>query len=359
MVIIYQPWTNCSSQDLAFYGLGLNNSIFLESTGYAKGTDLYEKLYNNSVGLIILSIAGSLPGYWAAVLTIDVVGRRPLQIAGFLILTILFCILGFAYDDLSLRSFLALYIIAQFFFNLGPNTTTFIVPGECFPTRYRATGHGLSAAAGKLGAIVAQVISLPLVTRDDGTRPDRLMQLFALFMLCGVFTSLLVPETTGLTLEELAGEPPTSHGSGRNGSVSMRASARRLLSHPFVGGQPAGLMYPRAGGVKRVWRRSPRPGGPRTASPEMAAAVDPETGRIASVRGRGWWRQKKKVHIPDLRDEYGLSSSTSSTRPINVRPVSTPPGSLPPWNAGWGKVDRGVHAPDNIRLQDVGGLVVE
>ncbi|KAK7748882.1 hypothetical protein SLS53_000906 [Cytospora paraplurivora] len=345
--------------DLAFYGLGLNNSIFLESTGYAKGTDLYEKLYNNSVGLIILSIAGSLPGYWTAILTIDTVGRKPLQIVGFLILTILFCILGFAYNSLSLKSFLALYIIAQFFFNLGPNTTTFIVPGECFPTRYRATGHGLSAAAGKLGAIVAQVISLPLITREDDTRPDRLMQLLALFMLCGVFTSLLIPETKGLTLEELAGEPPPSYNSGRNGDLSMHPSARRLWN-PFVGGQPAGFMYPRAGGVKRVWRRSPRPHSPRITSPEMAAALDPETGRIASVRVRGWWRQKKKkVHIPDLRDEYGLSSSTSSTRPINVRRVSPQPGSLPPWNAGWGRIDRGVHAPDNIRLQDVGGLIVE
>ena len=32
------------------------------------------------------------------------------------------------------------------------------------------------------------------------------MQIFALFMLCGVFTSLLIPETKRKTLEELAGE---------------------------------------------------------------------------------------------------------------------------------------------------------
>ena len=51
-----------------------------------------------------------------------------------------------------------LYCFANFFQNFGPNVTTFVIPGEVFPTRYRATGHGLSAACGKLGAIVAQVI---------------------------------------------------------------------------------------------------------------------------------------------------------------------------------------------------------
>ena len=39
---------------------------------------------------------------------------------------------------------------------LGPNATTFIVPGECFPTRYRSTYYGISAASGKLGAVIAQ-----------------------------------------------------------------------------------------------------------------------------------------------------------------------------------------------------------
>jgi len=35
---------------------------------------------------------------------------------------------------------------------------------------------------------------------------DKLMQVFALFMLCGLLTSLLLPETKRKTLEELAGE---------------------------------------------------------------------------------------------------------------------------------------------------------
>lgn len=132
-------------------------------------------------------------------------------------LTILFVIIGFAYDKLihTHNGLLALYVIAQFFFNFGPNATTFIVPGECFPTRYRSTSHGISAAAGKVGAIIAQCVFGPLVHRgakkpDDSPWLNHVMQIFSLFMLCGFATSWLIPETKRQTLEVLSGEPKTS-----------------------------------------------------------------------------------------------------------------------------------------------------
>lgn len=53
---------------------------------------------------------------------------------------------------------MVLLSLANFFQNFGPNTTTFIVPGEVFPTRYRSTAHGISAASGKLGAVIAQFL---------------------------------------------------------------------------------------------------------------------------------------------------------------------------------------------------------
>ncbi len=51
-----------------------------------------------------------------------------------------------------------LYCLAGFFENFGPNVTTFVIPGEVFPTRYRSTAHGISAASGKFGSIIAQII---------------------------------------------------------------------------------------------------------------------------------------------------------------------------------------------------------
>jgi PHS family inorganic phosphate transporter-like MFS transporter len=52
----------------------------------------------------------------------------------------------------------------------GPNSTTFVIPGEAFPTRYRSTAHGISAASGKLGAIIAQVGFARL--KDHGGAPQ-------------------------------------------------------------------------------------------------------------------------------------------------------------------------------------------
>ncbi|KAJ5110427.1 Repressible high-affinity phosphate permease [Penicillium argentinense] len=204
--------------DVAFYGLGLNNSIVLSAIGWTGGKNVYEILYRNAVGNLILICAGAIPGYWVTVATVDTIGRKRIQLAGFILLTIIFIAIGFGYDKLkhTHNGLLALYVLAQFFFNFGPNATTFIVPGECFPTRYRSTSHGISAAAGKIGAIIAQCVFGPLVHRgapkgsSDSPWLNHVMQIFALFMFCGIFTSLLIPETKRKTLEELSGEATPS-----------------------------------------------------------------------------------------------------------------------------------------------------
>ncbi|OJJ50631.1 hypothetical protein ASPZODRAFT_56468 [Penicilliopsis zonata CBS 506.65] len=201
--------------DVAFYGLGLNNSIILGAIGWTGGNNVYEVFYRSAVGNLILICAGAIPGYWMTVATVDTIGRKTIQLGGFILLTILFIVIGFAYDPLlhSHNGLLGLYVLAQFFFNFGPNATTFIVPGECFPTRYRSTSHGFSAASGKVGAIIAQCVFGPLVHKGAKNSSDtpwlkHVMQIFALFMLCGCFTTLLIPETKRRTLEELAGESP-------------------------------------------------------------------------------------------------------------------------------------------------------
>lgn len=79
-----------------------------------------------------------------------------------------------------------------------------------YPTRFRSTAHGISAAAGKVGAVLAQALIGPLRNKN-GTNKwlNHVMEIFALFMLCGIFTTLLIPETKRRTLEELA---ETYHG---------------------------------------------------------------------------------------------------------------------------------------------------
>ncbi|KAI0046569.1 phosphate permease [Auriscalpium vulgare] len=203
--------------DIAFYGLGLNSSIILTAIGFGstggKGTlGVYQNLHNISVGNLILSVAGLIPGYWVSFLFIDSWGRKPIQLMGFIMLTILFIIMGFGYEALNKthdrsKWFVFLYCLANFFQNFGPNVTTFVIPGEVFPTRYRSTAHGISAASGKLGAVIAQVGFARL--KDHGGKNmfvKHILEIFALFMLTGIFSTLLIPETKGKSLEELSNE---------------------------------------------------------------------------------------------------------------------------------------------------------
>ncbi|EQK97524.1 hypothetical protein G6O67_007434 [Ophiocordyceps sinensis] len=199
--------------DVAFYGLSLNNGTILSIIGYStKDThNVYDFLYKTAVGNLVIVLAGAVPGYWVSVGTIDILGRKKIQMGGFIILTVLFIVMGFAYNSLSSNGLLAIYVLAQFFFNFGPNTTTFIVPGEVFPTRYRSTSHGISAASGKVGSMIGQGAISTLRTRGatkDNPSPwmNHVLQIYALFMLLGCFTTLLIPETARRTLEELNGE---------------------------------------------------------------------------------------------------------------------------------------------------------
>ncbi|KAI0035407.1 phosphate permease [Vararia minispora EC-137] len=206
--------------DIAFYGLGLNTSSILQTIGFAgshaasgTGQNRYDTLHNVAVGNIILAFGGLIPGYWATFLFIDTWGRKPIQFMGFTMLTMIFIVMGFGYGAMQKTSsgqkaFVFLYCLANFFQNFGPNTTTFIVPGEAFPTRYRSTAHGISAASGKLGAVIAQV-GFARLQNLSGVKYkflDHILEIFAFFMLTGIFSTILIPETKGKTLEELSNE---------------------------------------------------------------------------------------------------------------------------------------------------------
>jgi MFS transporter, PHS family, inorganic phosphate transporter len=308
--------------DIVFYGLGLNNYIMLAAVGYGvmKPT-VYENLFSSAIGNLIIVCAGSLPGYWLSVIFIDATGRRILQIGGFAILTVLFCIIGFAYNSLSQGALLALYILVQLFFNFGPNSTTFIIPGECFPTRYRSTGHGISAAGGKIGATVAQIMALTLDYKDAPPICSgrdcypwvlHLMEIFAGFMLCGVLISLLIPETKRRTLEELAGEKAL---------YKIHNSSRAVSS-----------------GSKK--------------SPVLTQMRSPPLSPVANGEDGG-----RKGHIRASSSKLGRGSSERSFNQIGIALSDD----YPSRNGSSGSASGGVAHRDgwieSIPLQDMGGLL--
>ncbi|KAJ2549988.1 hypothetical protein EV175_004234 [Coemansia sp. RSA 1933] len=199
--------------DVAFYGINLNSSVVISAIGFSGNVqtdDPYRVLTRNCLGNIIINLLGSIPGYICTVFTIERIGRKPIQLFGFAALTVLYIVIGFAYHqilDASNVAFIVLFTLAQFFQNFGPNVTCFVWPGEVFPTRFRSTAHGISAASGKLGAIVAQAGLMSIKDRGGPNAfINHLIQIFALFTLVGFFVTFWIPETRGKTLEEITGE---------------------------------------------------------------------------------------------------------------------------------------------------------
>ncbi|KAJ3033194.1 hypothetical protein HDV00_006664 [Rhizophlyctis rosea] len=200
--------------DIAWYGLSLNQGVVLSLINYggAGYTDQFNINYQKAIGNLIVACAGTVPGYYVTVALIERVGRKPIQLLGFAVITIILIVLAATWTTIKSQTapFMVLFTIAQFFFQFGPNTTTFVYPGEVFPTRFRSTAHGFSAAMGKLGAIVGtQIIGVLFQQGDDKIKIC--LAVFAAVMASGFFATFLLPETKGKTLEELAGEDEVDH----------------------------------------------------------------------------------------------------------------------------------------------------
>ncbi|KXJ86028.1 major facilitator superfamily domain-containing protein [Microdochium bolleyi] len=189
--------------DVAFCGINLNQSVILSDIGYASGATPYEYLLHNAEGNLIIAVAGYVPGYFLTIAFIELLGRKWIQIQGFLVTALMFGILAGANNTLSSGARFALIIIAQLFFNFGPNATTFIIPGEVFPSRVRGIAHGFCAAVGKLGAILSGIGFNYWSQTDRAKYPGSiglsgvLWIFFALQLLGAVVTWFCVPETRG------------------------------------------------------------------------------------------------------------------------------------------------------------------
>lgn len=123
-----------------------------------------------------------------------------MQMVGFLMCFILFVVPGFHYKYYTSKehvtAFQAMYFLSSFFNQFGPNSVTFLVAAEVYPTPIRATAHGFSAACGKLGALTAAILYNYITT------PVK-FHVVPWFGLGGMLlTFLFLPDTTGLDLKE-------------------------------------------------------------------------------------------------------------------------------------------------------------
>ncbi|KAK3311332.1 major facilitator superfamily domain-containing protein [Chaetomium strumarium] len=151
---------------------------------------LIEQTKQYLVTVSIASIAGSVCFIFFA----NRIRRREWLTWSFIILTVLFLVTGGVYYGVSHRpgapATVVCVAICHFMFNFGANTLTFIIPAEIFPTCYRSTCHGISAAAGKLGSIVAVLVVYGINSGySSSTRQGLIFLLFATFMALGAIYS--------------------------------------------------------------------------------------------------------------------------------------------------------------------------
>ena len=154
--------------------------------------------------LMIFAVAAA-PGYLASILLMDRIGHRRLQMIGFAVMAVSFGLIalapGMTHDVLP---FLLLYGVSFFFTEFGPNCTTFVIPAEVFPTSGRTTGHGIAAGVGKLGAFVGTFL-FPFISHAGGLK-GAMMFAAGVSLLGLLLTQLILPETSGQTLEALSAE---------------------------------------------------------------------------------------------------------------------------------------------------------
>lgn len=144
--------------DVTFYGTGeFKHSVSEALFPVDADASPSEKVAQDALfGVIISSIA--LPGYICSCVFIDRIGLWNLQVGGFAAMIIAYLVMALAIqfglpaNMVGLNLFI--FGLTFFFTNFGPNTTTFIIPSEIYPHSVRATCHGISAAFGKIGAIV-------------------------------------------------------------------------------------------------------------------------------------------------------------------------------------------------------------
>ena len=154
--------------DVVFYANSLFSSEVVKHFITAPQEDadaaaVHSYLVDVALSTLFLSLC-ALPGYFAAMAVIDRWGRRRLQLFGFAGMSAAYIVCALTLPWLSDHEglFYAVYGLSFFFSNMGPNTTTFVIPAELFPTTIRATAHGLSAASGKVGAAIGTAL-MPLV----------------------------------------------------------------------------------------------------------------------------------------------------------------------------------------------------
>jgi MFS transporter, PHS family, inorganic phosphate transporter len=182
--------------DFAYYGNTVSSPMVLAAINPDKS------LLNHTLMQLAIFAIAAAPGYLLAAITIDRIGRKAIQIVGFVMMAAAFAAIAFMPGVTKLViPFIIIYGVSYFFTEFGPNSTTFVYPAEIFPVMSRTTGHGIAAAAGKLGGFFG-VFLFPIFMAWGGLTAAEAAAA-TVSVLGAIVTLTMLPETKGKSLEEL------------------------------------------------------------------------------------------------------------------------------------------------------------
>lgn len=185
--------------DYAYYGTTISSPIVIQRI-LGKGATSFQ---TTLAGFLIVLVA-AVPGYIVAILTLDKIGRKRIQMLGF-------AMMALAYGAIALIpavrnaiwAFAIAFAVSYFFVEFGPNTTTFLYPAEIYPTATRTTAHGISAGFAKIGAFVG-VLLFPILEGVSGDASKNIALAIGaagITAVLGFFVTMLLPEPNQRSLE--------------------------------------------------------------------------------------------------------------------------------------------------------------
>ncbi len=210
--------------DYAYYGNSISTPVILRQL--APHASLMVTL---ALTLAIFAIA-AVPGYILAVFTMDRIGHRRLQIIGFTVMAACFAAIAIVPQiSAAVVPFMVVYGISYFFAEFGPNTTTFVLSAELFPTSIRTTAHGISSGVAKIGAFIG-VFVFPILSKAFGLRGT--LALTAAFSITGALLSLVLQEPSQRSLEDIESVDETSgpYDGHLDGPQDLQAAAEKVAA---------------------------------------------------------------------------------------------------------------------------------
>ncbi|KAK9413094.1 putative Major facilitator superfamily (MFS) profile domain-containing protein [Seiridium unicorne] len=181
------------------------NFVFYFGTTFFQDLGTIQNAFLISLITNLVNVVSTPVSFW----TIERFGRRFILLwgaLGMVICQFIVAIIGTVLPDdpQAITAMIALICIYIFFFASTWGPGAWVVIGEIFPLQIRSRGVGLSTASNWLWNCIIAIITPYMVDADKGNLGAKVFFVWgSLCTCCFIYAYFLIPETKGLTLEQV------------------------------------------------------------------------------------------------------------------------------------------------------------